>query len=265
MQVLSFILAFQVAQAAPVPARPPADTGLFPPREELIRLYTDCDESRWPWGLDETFVSKTPEELTVGVIRRRTLEERWRAYFASRAGDSIPATGTEAWVYPLTQRGRLVDNYLQPRVGGPHDALDIFVPREGAPVRSPVAGVVIAAADGWRGGWKRRAGLHYEGDGLSRRAGNGVMLFEPSSGGYLYLIHLQGGSVAVRSGDIVRAGQVVGKVGHTGNASEPGHGRHLHFAWKRPGSGCGVDGVLVSENPIRSVRAARARLKAPAR
>jgi murein DD-endopeptidase MepM/ murein hydrolase activator NlpD len=108
----------------------------------------------------------------------------------------------------------------------------------------------------------RRQGLAYESGGLSRRAGNGIILFDPGSGGYHYLIHLQRG-VLVRAGDVVRAGQTIGRVGHSGNASQPGHGKHLHYAFKLPGTACGVDGVLVSENPYPRVRDARRRMGAP--
>ena len=259
---LSLLFALQVVQAAPL-ALP--DTSPFPPAGELIRLYTNCTEARWPFGVAESLVVKTPDELTAGVARRRGLEERWRALYAARAGDSMPGTPFDAWVYPLAVRGRLVNNYLQPRAGGPHEALDIFAPREGVLIRGPVNGLVIVSGDGWRGGWVRRRGLHYEGDGLSRRAGNGIIVFDPASGGYVYMVHMQGGSVAVHAGDVVRAGQVVGRVGHTGNASEPNHGRHLHFAFKEPGRGCDVDGVLVSVNPYAWVREARTRMRPAAR
>jgi murein DD-endopeptidase MepM/ murein hydrolase activator NlpD len=253
--MLAVLLALQVATP---PA--PADTLLFPPRESVVRLYTDCDESRWPWGLEERFVPKTPEEIGQGITRMRALEEGWRRHFAARAGDSIAPTPLAAWTYPLAVRGRLLNNYLNPREGGPHDALDIFVPREGALVRTPVSGVVVASGDDWRGGWSRaRADVWYEGGGLSRRAGNGLIIFDVASGGYVYFSHLAPG-LLVGTGDVVRAGQSVGRVGHSGNASRPGHGRHIHFAFKRPGTGCGFDGVLVSENPYPQVRDARRRM-----
>jgi murein DD-endopeptidase MepM/ murein hydrolase activator NlpD len=239
---------------------PRADTLVFPPRESVVRLYTDCTEARWPWGVEERFVPKSPEEIGQGITRRRALEAGWRRHFAAHAGDSIVPTPITDWVYPLAVRGRLLDNYLNPREGGPHGALDIFVQREGALVRTPVSGVVVASGDGWRGGWSRaRSDVWYEGGGLSRRAGNGLIIYDVATGGYVYVSHLAPG-LLVTTGDVVRAGQAVGRVGHSGNASRPGHGRHIHFAFKRPGTGCGFDGVLVSENPYPRVRDARRRM-----
>ena len=253
------LLAALLAVQGPIRV-PTADTSLFITREELIRLYTDCDEDRWPWGAEETFVTKTEEELRAGVAKRRGLENRWRAYFAARAGDSVTPTPDSAWIYALAVRGRLLNNFNNPREGGPHEALDMFV-REGTEIRAPVSGVVIAAGDDWTGSWRRRVGLVYESGGLSRRAGNGVVIFDPAQGAYFYFAHLQPG-ILVRTGDIARAGQVLGRVGHTGNAAQPGHGRHLHFAYKRAGEECGVDGVLVSIDPYQLMRGARNRLDA---
>ena len=252
-------LLFAIALQSAAPQAPATDSALFPAREELIRLYTNCDEPRWPWGLEERMVPKSDSELVAGVTRLRALEDRWRAYFTLRAGDSIRVTTEDRWVYPLAVRARLLDNFDNPRAGGAHEALDIFVVREGVAVRSPVAGVVVAAGDEWKGSWVRRTGLKYEGGGLSRRAGNGVLIFEPGSNRYFYFAHLREG-VTVQAGDIVKAGQVLGHVGHTGNASQPGHGRHLHFAVKEPGTACGVGGVMVPVDPYRSIRAARDRL-----
>jgi murein DD-endopeptidase MepM/ murein hydrolase activator NlpD len=42
---------------------------------------------------------------------------------------------------------------------------------------------------------------------------------------YAAFVHLAPGSVAVREGQQVRAGDMIGRVGHTGNSTNP----HLHF------------------------------------
>jgi len=255
--VLLPVLLIAVALAQAPRALPP-DTA-FPPRGDVMRLFTDCDEARWPYGTEERYVPKTTEEIDSGVVRLRALEALWRALFAARAGDTIRATPKTAWRFPLAQRGRLLNNFRNPRVDGPHEALDIFVLREGVELRAPVAGVVVAAGDGWRGGWERRGrGFHYEGDGMSRRSGNAAILFDVESGGYFLFSHMQEG-LLVREGDVVPAGASLGRVGHTGNAVEPGRGRHLHLAYKEPGRACGIDGVLVAVNPYQWIRAARDR------
>ena len=248
-----------LALAAALAAAPQHPDSIVIPAGDLMRLYTDCGEARWPYGTEERLVPKTTGEIDSGVVRRRALEAAWRAYFAARAGDSIQPTDTAAWRYPLAVRGKLLDNFLSPRDDGPHGALDIFVPDEGVGIRTPVAGVVVAAGDGWRGGYERRGrGFYYEGEGLSRRAGNGAILFDPASGGYLLFSHLRAG-VLVHAGDVVAAGTPVGHVGHTGNAARPGRGKHLHFAYKEPGTACGIPGVLVAVDPYRWVRGARDR------
>ncbi len=248
-----------IALAAALAAAPQRSDSLVIPAGDLMRLYTDCGEARWPYGTEERLVPKTTGEIDSGVVRRRGLEAAWRAYFAARAGDSIRPTDTTAWRYPLGVRGKLLDNFLNPRADGPHGALDIFVPREGEEIRSPVAGVVVAAGDGWRGGYERRGrGFYYEGDGLSRRAGNGAILYDPASGGYFLFSHL-GVGVRVRAGDVIAAGTPIGRAGHTGNAALPGHGKHLHLAYKVPGTACGIPGVLVAVDPYRWIRGARDR------
>ena len=54
--------------------------------------------------------------------------------------------------------------------------------------------------------------------------GNFVVL-DIGGGAYVNYAHMQPGSVRVRAGDVVKRGAVLGKVGNTGNSSEP----HLHL------------------------------------
>ncbi len=254
LPVLAFAATLAAQQAAP--QRPDS---IVVSSGDIMRLYTDCGEARWPYGTGDSLVPKTRGELDSAVVRLRALEAAWRAWFTVRAGDSIRPTPKTAWRYPLEIQGRLLNNYRSPRPGGIHGALDIFVQEEGVLVRTPVSGVVVGAGDGWRGGYERGGrGFYYEGDGLSRRAGNAVILFEPGNGGYVLFSHMQEG-LLVRPGDVIPAGTAIGRVGHTGNAVRPGRGKHLHIAYKEHGLGCSVDGVLKPLNPYLLIRAARDR------
>jgi hypothetical protein len=85
----------------------------------------------------------------------------------------------------------------------------------GAQVVSPCDGVIAAAVDEFPDfPPPRRDPAH--------PAGNHVAI--ESGGATIYLAHLRRGSVATRTGDRVRAGQPIGRVGNSGNTTEP----HLH-------------------------------------
>jgi len=106
----------------------------------------------------------------------------------------------------------------------------------GASVHAPFDGRVVAALDGiaerqWihpvrelvRMAWN---GVTFRPERLPAILGNHVILradgrFDLFAG----FAHLAPGSVAVAPGDAVRAGDLLGRVGHTGNSTSP----HLHF------------------------------------
>lgn len=60
--------------------------------------------------------------------------------------------------------------------------------------------------------------------GVGRILGNHLVL-DLGDGTYAAYAHLQRGSLIVREGDRVRAGQPIARCGNSGNSSEP----HLHF------------------------------------
>jgi murein DD-endopeptidase MepM/ murein hydrolase activator NlpD len=98
-------------------------------------------------------------------------------------------------------------------------AIDLFAP-EGAPVYAVSRGIVVLADGDWD-----PANLFST---SSRKGGNAVIVFDPDHNRFYRYCHLS--AVQVSAGEVVTANQVVGSVGHTGlNASQPGHGRHLHF------------------------------------
>ena len=122
------------------------------------------------------------------------------------AGLAIPVSGIKA--------NQLTDTYTQARAGGArvHDAIDIMAD-EGTPV--------IAATDG------KVEKLFFSNGG----GGITVYVRSPDQRWTYYYAHLQGYAPGLAEGQQVKRGQVIGRVGHTGNASA--EGPHLHFAINR--------------------------------
>ncbi|MCZ4517018.1 M23 family metallopeptidase [Rhodococcus ruber] len=89
----------------------------------------------------------------------------------------------------------------------------------GSPVHSPVDAEVIRCGDGLNDGELNPA----------KPAGNHVVLGAGSE--EILIAHLKKGSVAVTAGQRVRAGQLLGVVGNSGNSTEP----HLHIHAQRDG------------------------------
>lgn len=107
-------------------------------------------------------------------------------------------------------------------------------PSFGAPILSVGEATVVRASDGQRDHRSRNSypGLLYLfGEGIVRSIGgpgrilgNHVIL-DLGDGVHAAYAHLKRGSVVVREGDRVTAGQRIGACGNSGNSSEP----HLHF------------------------------------
>ncbi len=93
----------------------------------------------------------------------------------------------------------------------------------GVPVVAPAAGLVVMARDGQPdmvpGAPSNNTEAPY---------GN-VVAIELDTGTYLIVAHLKPGSVAVREGERVQEGQVIGQCGNSGNSSEP----HIHIHHQR--------------------------------
>ncbi len=130
--------------------------------------------------------------------------------------------------------------------------------------RSPVPGAIVGASFGATGAWARyHTGLDFRaGFGTPIRAvTSGVVTYSGNkgnwagnhvavrhAGGYTSMSsHMQ--SMAVRAGQSVRAGQVIGYVGSTGRS----FGAHLHFEVYPPGVQAG--NVYSAINPIPWLRA----------
>lgn len=137
---------------------------------------------------------------------------------ADPAGNAHVVAPDQRWGYDLvvTARGasfrgdgRLVTDYLA----------------YGREVRSPARGIVHEARDGEP---DMPIGRKGRGDDL----GNHVAL-QVAPREFLYIAHLQPGSVAVRTGDAVTAGQLLGRVGNSGFSSEPHVHLHLQDSGRR--------------------------------
>jgi hypothetical protein len=98
-------------------------------------------------------------------------------------------------------------------------AYEIF----GEPLYVPCAGEVVVARDGV----EEMTPPEMDRQNL---AGNHVII--NCGGAWVLLGHLQKGSVQVRTGQLVAEGQLLGRVGNTGNTGEP----HLHIHAQSPGT-----------------------------
>lgn len=121
-----------------------------------------------------------------------------------------------AWLWPLARGSRAF-------------------PAFGAPLLAVADATVVHAEDGQRDHLSRNslAALAYlmivEGvvrtlGGARRIVGNHIVL-DLGDGTYAMYAHVQQGSLAVRAGDEVRAGQAMARCGNSGNSTEP----HVHF------------------------------------
>jgi murein DD-endopeptidase MepM/ murein hydrolase activator NlpD len=117
--------------------------------------------------------------------------------------------------FPVAGAANFTDDWLNPRftpVFHLHEGTDIFS-ASGTPVRTPVDGVVRHSSGG---------------------AGGTAAYVTTKEGHELYFAHLSSYS-AVKPGDSVRVGDVIGFVGDTGNAA--GGAPHLHFEIHPKGKG----------------------------
>jgi len=108
-------------------------------------------------------------------------------------------------------------------------------PAFGAPLLAVADATVVSAGDSQRDHLSRNSfpamlymllieGGVREVSGAGRVVGNHIVL-DLGGGTYAMYAHVQHGSLAVRAGDRVVAGQQLGRCGNSGNSSEP----HVHF------------------------------------
>ena len=134
--------------------------------------------------------------------------------------DSNPATGAAA------------DPQCGPLAYDGHDGLDLRAPaalaRAGVNVLAPAAGIVLSVRDGEAdGAYLREGSTALNG----RDCGNGVRI-DHGGGWQSQLCHMRAGSMRVRQGERVSAGQALGLVGLSGFTQFP----HVHLRLERNGA-----------------------------
>jgi Peptidase family M23 len=179
-------------------------------------------------------------ELDDPVVVELPLRGEWMV--ERSPADRIPSHGTDLfgqrYAYDLIRTDRRRGFHVHP-AGTLHWVLVGGRTQDsygwGQPVHAAVDGVVVQAMDGvperrWlhpvRESWaavKTTVGVARHGLDPARVAGNHVIT--ATGGTYALYAHLAPGSVAVTRGQRVRAGEVLGRVGHSGNSTAP----HLHF------------------------------------
>lgn len=125
------------------------------------------------------------------------------------------------------------------------DRYNIF----GEAVSSPVAGKIARAVDGFED-------LIPPTMDRKNPLGNYLLIKMASENAFLFLAHLKKSSILVHEGEYVEAGQLLARVGNSGNTSEP----HLHIHCERdvtdhqPNTGVGVpiffDGKFLKRNDV---------------
>jgi hypothetical protein len=105
-------------------------------------------------------------------------------------------------------------------------------PYFGADIHAVADGPVVAAVDGMP---EQVPGKSPTGLALNEYAGNHIVQ-DLGDGNYALYAHIKTGAVKVKPGDQLKAGQVIGSVGNTGNSDAP----HLHFH------------VMSTPDPLRS-------------
>ncbi|MFI1014694.1 M23 family metallopeptidase [Streptomyces sp. NPDC020965] len=186
----------------------------------------------------------TPERRAATVEVDAPVLGRWTAL--NSPADKIPSHGTHGYGQSFAidivaesgsgsgaagaDRERPGFSWLWPLVR-PSSAYPAF----GAPLLAVADGTVVRATDRQRDHLSRSSlpmlaylllleGQFREMVGASRVVGNTVVL-DLGDGTYAMYAHVQRGSLQVRAGDRVTAGQPIARCGNSGNSTEP----HIHF------------------------------------
>jgi len=147
---------------------------------------------------DKRKVNPTPEDMKRIRRESKVLNAAKATWTAS---DDIPFAMTLP-VHGITSSPFGLRRYFNNQPRKPHSGLDIAVPA-GTPIRAPAAGMVVNTGD-----------YFFDGNSILLDHGQGLITL------YCHMSEID-----VKEGDIVKPGQVIGKVGMSGRATGP----HLHW------------------------------------
>jgi hypothetical protein len=192
---------------------------------------------------DSNLRSSDMSTFVAPVVVEFPLRGEWMA--PNTPGKQIPSHGTdqlaETYAYDFLQ----VD---WSRTGHPfYDASVLEYLFHGVPlnrcygwgkeVYAPCDGRIIQARDGYperqtvnlfsdlRVAFNNARTFDLRTNDLQAVAGNYVIMSCDNTDIYAAFAHLQQGSIAVSAGSVINKGQIIGKIGHSGNSTAP----HLHF------------------------------------
>lgn len=173
----------------------------YPDQAELKALVNHLSKTK----PDKWF--KTLEE-TGGLLTAKAVKTRYRLL------ERTAPLFSDNYLFPLPPGScKYNDTWHADRDGGKrkHEGTDLFAP-EGTPVFAVTDGMI--ERKGWVGLGGERIGL---------RGADGL---------YYYFAHLSAYAPELKEGKLIRKGELLGYVGHTGNAQNTPD--HLHFGIRAP-------------------------------
>lgn len=168
-------------------------------------------------------------------VVRPPVSGRWRAL--NSPASTVPSHGVraygQAYAIDLVAEPEGDDAPKRPEFGGEMFRRNEVYPAFGQPVHAMIDGTVVRST-GWRRDHRARSntwalaymmveGAVRELGGPGFVVGNHVTI-RGDDGEYALVAHLQRGSISVRRGERVTAGQPIARCGNSGNSSEP----HVH-------------------------------------
>ena len=140
-------------------------------------------------------------------------------WFVMQGGDTVNVnqhmtTPAQAFGIDFAKVGGLGDRQLSSSQGPPTRLEDFY--SWGESVLSPADGTIVFVAND-------RPDNPLGTKDAAQPAGNHVVI-KTGTGNFLYVAHMQRGSVLMKPGDPVTVGQVIGKCGNSGNSDFP----HIH-------------------------------------